>query len=241
MKKVFFSLLTAAFLVACGEPVTPPTPPVVDDDTASTAKIIDFESVELPAEGFSCTESFVIDGVTFNTEYDATYDYWEGFALSRLVDTVTGDYTNQYSAMPGVAHSGNNFAVVYQGYNGYPAIGFDKDIVPQELYISNSTYAYHTIQDGSAYSKKFEEGDYFYVKMVGMRASFTETDSVIVYLADFRDGKSEILNDWQRVDLTPLKKCRYINISFHSSDAGEYGINTPTYAVIDDLKYEIAK
>lgn len=239
MKKIIFSFLTAACLVACGptpEPPVGPNPPVEDDNM----RVIDFES-NLPAEGFSCTESFSFGNAMFNTEYDAANDYWEGFALSSLVDTVTGDYTNQYSAMPGKAFSGKNFAVVYQGYNGFPAITFDKDVNPQEIYISNSTYGYRTIANGSAYSKKFEEGDYFYIKMVGMRASFSETDSVIVYLADFRDGKSEILKDWQRVDLTPLKKCRYINISFHSSDMGEWGINTPTYAVLDDLKYEIAK
>ena len=64
--------------------------------------------------------------------------------------------------------------------------------------------------------------------------------SVDYYLEDFRDGKSFIEESWAYVDLSSLGRCvNKVEISFSGTDIGEYGLNTPTYCVIDEIGYRI--
>jgi hypothetical protein len=58
------------------------------------------------------------------------------------------------------------------------------------------------------------------------------------YLADFRDSDNNndyIVDEWTMVDLTVLDTVDMIEMILTSSDAGEYGMNTPAYFCVDQL------
>jgi hypothetical protein len=99
------------------------------------------------------------------------------------------------------------------------------------------------MKNGSAYSKIFggasgSEPDYFKLYVWGEKEDGSETDSVELYLADFRfvaDSLDYFVTDWRWVDLQKLGAVKKVKFSLESSDAGEYGINTPTYFCMDNL------
>ena len=45
-----------------------------------------------------------------------------------------------------------------------------------------------------------------------------------------------ILKEWKKVDLTSLGKVKKIVFTMSSTDSGQWGINTPTYFCLDQLK-----
>jgi hypothetical protein len=45
----------------------------------------------------------------------------------------------------------------------------------------------------------------------------------------------DIINRWQRVDLSPLGNVNKIVFELTSTDNGEYGMNTPSYFCLDRL------
>ena len=58
-----------------------------------------------------------------------------------------------------------------------------------------------------------------------------------VYLADFRDGKTTLLNTWGYVSLEEAipAKVQRLESYFDSSDKGVWGVNTPKYVCIDNV------
>ena len=74
----------------------------------------------------------------------------------------------------------------------------------------------------------------------GYNACGENLGSVDYYLADFRNGKSFIEKGWANVSLVSLgKEVHKVSISFSGTDIGDYGLNTPTYCVIDEIDYRI--
>lgn len=55
--------------------------------------------------------TFVSDGLGFSND-DST-GYFEGFAYSRVRDTTTPGFTNEFAAYAGAAHSGTNYGVSF--------------------------------------------------------------------------------------------------------------------------------
>lgn len=109
------------------------------------------------------------------------------------------------------------------------------------VYVTNSSWSYYSIKNGDSSAKKFEQGDYFLLKVYGVKEDGTITEPVLHYLADYRstDSKSWTLNNkWEKVDLTSLGEVKYIYFQMDSSDKGEYGINTPTYFCLEWLSFE---
>ena len=104
------------------------------------------------------------------------------------------------------------------------------------VWVNNSTYAALVMRDGNRFARKFESGDWFKLTIAGY-ADDELRDSVDFFLADFRDGKTFICNEWTRVDLLPLKGVNRLDFTIDSSDKTQEWINTPTYACIDDLAY----
>lgn len=230
MKKIVFSaLILSSFLFTSCEP---------KEETKQVCA--DFENLELTEAGVINNAVFSSGDLSFSNIFNEEYQSWDGFAASSHTDTETAGFENQYSVITGKAYSGSQFAVAYQGMEN-PKITAGKSVQFKTMYITNGTYAYLTIKDGNEYCKKFVDGDFFNVKFTGHAADGSETGSVTVYLADFRDGKSDILKTWQSVDLTPLGTCTEITLSFDSTDKGEWGINTPTYVMLDDITYIVAE
>jgi hypothetical protein len=161
-------------------------------------------------------------------------DYWSGFAISQRTEknydsmTMTPD---QYNNIVGKANSGKSFAVVYS-YGEY--VEFDKPVKLTDMAYTNSAYTVNTIVNGDPYAKKFDENDFLTCTVTGLRADTTVVASVDIDLA----SKGQYVDSWKTVDLSKLKNVKFITFSFKGSDTNDYGLKTPAYICIDDLRYE---
>jgi len=214
---------------------------------------IDFEELILPNEswwvGAGGTENgFLSNNAFFPTYYDSAFGgYWgSGFAYSNMTDSVTSGFLNMYSSKAGSGHlSSNNYAVNYDdGYFLPGQMNGTYKFEMQEVYLSNNTFAYNSMRDGDDYAKKFggvtgNDPDFFSVTFDGFLNGQSVGSQVVFYLADFRFADNTldyIVRDWTRADLTALGTVDSVAFSFESSDIGDFGINTPLYFCMDDLK-----
>jgi hypothetical protein len=212
--------------------------------------VIDFEELNLPADTFwngsDLSGGFQSKGVYFVNYYDTSWDVWSGFAYSNKTDTVTAGYTNQYSTAAGQGAEGSQiFALAYvspYSPNYIKLTGYEGGSIIEGFYITNNTYAYISMRDGDAYSKKFggddgNDPDWFKLTVNGYYNG-NETGTAEFYLADYRfaDNDSDyIVKDWRWFDLTSLGTVDSVTFSLSSSDTGEYGMNTPAYFCMDNL------
>ena len=197
---------------------------------------IGFETVTVGDLGYLKESSFNDDGLLCENNYNAEWNAWKGFACSSLVDSVTSGYTNDLSVSAGKAYLGNKFAVAYED-SAVCKFSNNGEYKIKGLYVTNSTYAYLDMKNGSAYSKKFGADDWFKVIIKGFSATNVLLGTREVYLADFRDGKTTLLNTWGYVSLeeTIPAKVQRLEFYFDSSDKGEWGVNTPKYVCIDNV------
>jgi hypothetical protein len=192
---------------------------------------------------------FLSEYLFFPNKHDKIHDFWSGWSYSTMKDDTTEGYGNQFSCINDQKHSfflssgttnhirspyfneDNNF--LYK--TGLPApwsIG---------LSITNSTYAYLDMKNGSSFSKKFggvsgNDPDYFRVNINYIDSKDSVVFRDTVYLADFRfadNSKDYILKDWIRFkdpDFTKSKgEFHRLEFNLESSDTSQYGINTPSY------------
>ena len=111
------------------------------------------------------------------------------------------------------------------------------------FYVTNSTYAALSIENGDSFAKKFggatgDDPDWFKLSVWGMKSDSSITDTVEFYLADYRfadNTKDYIVKDWRWVDLSSLGTVKELKFSLMSSDVGDYGMNTPSYFCMDNL------
>ena len=169
------------------------------------------------------------------------YGMGEGFTYTNCANDTTPGFMNLSAITKAGVSTNSYFTVNTGGYGLVAEISF-KDSAAynvKECYVTNSTYAYLAIKDrndGNArpYVKEWEEGDWFALTITGYYNDEV-TNSKIVVLANGAD----ILNTWQKVDLSSLGKVQKIRFSLDSSDSSEYGgvtyMNTPAYFCFDQL------
>lgn len=237
--KLFLSLglFLSLLLVSC-QPETQYQIP--DKITVSTT--VDFESVKLNSDsiwnGTDGSGSFTTKVATFNNSYNSAWFSWSGFACSAKKNTTTVGYANQYSVSAGSgASNSKQFALAY----GTATLLCDSNSYGnfsiKSLMLTNSTYTFLDMKNGSNYSKKFVAGDWYKVTITGY-LNGTKTTAVDYYLADFRDGKTFLSNTWNKVDVSALGKVDKVTFSFDSSDKDPvYGMNTPAYCCIDNIEF----
>ncbi len=205
---------------------------------------IGFESLPVPEReywnGDDGSSGFVENWAHFGNYYDDTWGpYWEGFAYSRVVDTNTAGFLNQYAVWtPGTGVNGSEtYAVVSP--SSASVVRFPFAVTPQGFFVNNTTYAALDMMHGSMFSRVFEEGDWFLLTVTGQDAAGNVTGSVEFYLADFRSSdptEHYIIGEWVWLDLTSLGPAvKSLQFALTSSDVGDYGMNTPSYFAMDDL------
>lgn len=221
--------------------------------------VVNFEDLTLSAEsyynGSDEAGSFTSGGVSFSNTYvnDPSYPYWAGgFAYSNTTDNTTAGFANMYSAYPASgAGSSANYAVFTPGYSAAEFVDFNGTVLVSKLKVANTTYAYLSMKDGDSFAKKFGSAtnadgqadgtdgkDFFFVTVYAHDANDVKTDSLDVYLADFRfedDNDDYILASWKEVDVNLV--AAKLSFKLTSSDVGEYGMNTPAYFALDDIEY----
>ena len=169
--------------------------------------------------------------------------YWGGgIAISNYIesDLTKGNYENQLSVPE--SNGSKNFAVAF--CNSNPTIN---EMNPQleitimdgkvhrieSMMISPTTYGLNIAKNGDgwvAHGLK-DEDDYMTLTIHGMVGE-TEVSSIDVDLA--RAGK--FMEGWTTVDLTSLGEVDRLMFTMNSNDAGDYGINQPSYFAFDNVK-----
>jgi hypothetical protein len=208
-----------------------------------------FENFGLPIDTFvndaGSSAGFVSGKIALANTYTPQWGTWEGWAISTETDVLTPGFENQYSAFAGGGFLGS--ATYATAYAYSPAIlrlqGAAAGGVVTQLYVSNSAYAYWSIKDGDAFSKKFggetgNDPDFFKLTIRKYLDGSLGADSVEVYLADYRFADNAmdytILN-WVPIDLSSLGAADSLAFSLSSSDNGVFGMNTPAYFCIDEV------
>ncbi len=183
------------------------------------------------------------------TSFGGSAYAWSGFAYSTVVDTLTPGLPNQFAAAAGKGYNHSTTYAVssvladWVTYQPIPnVIKFNTAKAITGFYVTNNTYAYLSMLNGDAYSKKFggstgNDADWFILKIKGYHAGIV-TDTVKFYLADFRFSNNTldyIVKDWRWCDLSSLGTVDSIAFTLWSSDVGLYGMNTPSYFCIDNF------
>jgi hypothetical protein len=256
MKNLFVSL--TALLVGTG--VFAQSFPLVQ--TADDVIVSDFENLVLEPEsywnGADGSGGFTSGLVQFNNSYNADWGTWAGWAYSNTSDVTTPGFMNQFSTIAGsgfdtLSSGGGNYGVGYissdwAAFQPIPLPVAFSDSLPhrvQGLYVTNSTYAALSMENGDDFAKKFggetgNDPDFLKLFIWGKKDG-NETDTVEFYLADFRfedNTQDYIVKTWQWVELSSLGKIDTLLFSISSSDIGDWGMNTPLYFNIDNLTIE---
>jgi len=221
--------------------------------THASAGIVTFEDLPFVSGNFENGANLAVPGsfssgaATFNNGhgFDPTYhyEYWSGWAYSRVVDNGAAGFGNQYAAYtPNGGDKSSTYGIATSYTLGDASITLAADRAPVSMRVANTTYAALSMRDGDGFAKKFggvsgSEPDYFLLTIVGRDADDQTTGFINFYLADYRFDDKFILSDWTTVDLTPLgSNTRKLYFGLSSSDNLPYGMNTPAYFAADNLE-----
>lgn len=190
---------------------------------------------------------FKDSGFIFSAVYDTSFGgYWvNGFAISSMTDTVNGTAANLYSSASGEGSGGSTAYGIVQN-NSFFKMDFPcfaiRDL--SSFDVNNTYYAYHVMKNGNQFAKKFNSTDkdsftlWIYRYSLGIFIDSTRVD-----LANFTsDNPSEhfILDTWTTVNFIPRGEPDSISFKLVSSDNGQFGMNTPAFFAIDNLKGDCA-
>jgi len=207
------------------------------------------------------TAGWSSQGASFNTvEFDP------GWSYSNVNNVTTAGFTNQFASYTGTGFGGSgNYAMAYGWRDDVPTGRFpvpfnplnvsDLRFIPSiqlpmgmqasSVLISNSTYSALSMLSGDGFSKKFggaggSDPDFLKLSVFGIDASDNPLGvEVEFYLADYRSPISLndfIVNSWQSLDLSNLANARSLHFNLSSSDVGGFGMNTPGYFALDNLR-----
>lgn len=233
MKRLFWIVAAAVAFVGCD----------VDDDDAGSMHVTVIESFEKSVDEAGYSLGYSSDYLVFEHGYEETYGSWNGFAVSKCNDMTLGDWSNQYSVYNEKMASGEQFCLFY--YDNYSEV---KDILCRyvgqysfdSVCVNLSTYTALAIKNGNGFARAFTDGDYLKVTFTALMENKTEGESVDFYLADYRDGKSYVADDWAKVDLSALNGALWgIRITMETTDVNEFGACTPLYVCLDHLIYSV--
>lgn len=214
---------------------------------------VDFDELALPPESFfdgygagAVSGSWFSQGVEFNTN-----QFGPGWSYSNVSDTTTAGFGNQWAAITGSGvGSGGNYALANSFAPNGAFINLPDPAQVDSIMVTNTTYAALSMREGDSFAKKFggvsgDDPDFFRVTFTGfdgLAASGSTTGSVEFFLADYRFNDNSldyIVDQWVQVDLSPLGDLRSLAISFDGSDVGSFGLNTPAYVAVDNLRFSI--
>ena len=184
---------------------------------------------------------FVSGTYKFHTGCMSDWDYWYWFGYANQTDNTYNTLADQWKNVVGGGYDGSkNYGVAFAAaFNGpcYVDVMHNStgDVVPG-FYITNSAYAYSSMNEGDGFAKKFGRDDWFKLTVTGYDADGEVTGTKDYYLADLRDPKTAyIINDWRYVDLSGLGKVTKLGFELTSSDTGAWGMNTPAYFCFDNF------
>ena len=181
-------------------------------------------------------------------------DWWYSYQNQCSVYNID----SRDGANNGAGAGGSNFFLLAFGYSDNNSMSacstmhFTKKAEYELVSVAlcNSSYVYGTMTNGNPYGstpdKNLEEAEgWFKVEFYGYDAAGNKTNGgnpVEFYLADYRPLSStytKAIDTWTECDLSALGKVNKVEINFKGSDVGDYGLNTPAYVCLDNLKVNI--
>ena len=178
-------------------------------------------------------------GITFQTGM-----FGPGYSFSNVNDTSTDTFDNQFAAITGAGFGGSgNYATAF----GNAIFNLPSNQKIESLQITNTTPTAIILVTGNQFAKAFggssgDDPDFFSVTFngfSGLDATGAVTGSQEFFLADFRFADNSldfVVDEFELVDLTALGDARSVQLSFDSSDVGNFGINTPLFIAIDNVQ-----
>lgn len=178
--------------------------------------------------------------VELNHYYWTGGSFGGGFTYTNTTDTQTPGYAN-LSAITAKGVKGKVYLTAKTDqYTTAQITNTQSDKYNfKGAWITNSTYAYLAIKDGNdGYNNqtKFEADDWFKITATGHDANGNSIGHIDFYLADYRNGKTEIVNTWKWFDWSSISNAEYITFEMSSSDTDpDLGMNTPAYFCLDGI------
>ena len=221
--------------------------------TGVQAAVVDFNELPLPStntywNGSDGSGGFTSNGQFFSnnyTDYGGGYVSWAGFGYSNVDAPNTAGWENQYAVyQPGTDRSGNgNFALGYYVAESFfgpevkPRLTLSAPSEVQDLYINNTAYAALSVRDGDGFSAPFSDGDWFRLRIAGLDELLNPLGEIEVYMADYRAGKTFILQEWTQVNLSSFgPSVKHLEFRMDGSQVGDFGLTIPTYFALDDIQ-----
>lgn len=182
------------------------------------------------------------------TEWEGVeYKSWYGFCPSKCSDQ--GDYTDtdnwtEHQWATSSIYNNRPYLVacwdVREPYNN-PLLAKscvikpadNKTFAPIIISLSNNTYGYYAMRNGTAFNAPFGKNDYTFVRVYGMLQNIP-VGYIDVYLA--KDG--EIAESWLNVDLSSFGYVDSLIFTMDSSQKSSYGMNVPAYFCLRDIIYQ---
>jgi len=216
----------------------------------SAQTVADFENFNLPIDTFlngsDGNGGFANNTIYLPNTYDAMFESWTDWAISSETDATTPGFMNQFSAAAGTGAENTPTYAISAAFapTQIQLRGEAAGKVVDGLYITNSTYAKFSMQDGDAFAKKFggetgDDPDFFLLTIQKYFGGELGTEVVEFYLADFRfedNSQDYIVDTWNFVDLTALGNVDSLVFTLSSSDNGQFGMNTPAFFCVDQVK-----
>lgn len=105
----------------------------------------------------------------------------------------------------------------------------------------NNVAKYWQVMKVGYYSKPgFAEGDYYEVTFTGYDAAGNKTGEVPVIMADYRGGKTFIMDTWTKVDLSALGKVNKIVLTATPCETLKNALYGDAYAVcVDQIEFDV--
>ena len=262
-----YLLLIASFIWTTGiqaqttvvdfESLPVPAGQFFNGDTNASSPYRDNFSITGTRDNFGETEFLQLwesSNVEFFNGYTPGFGSWNGFSWSKVTNTTTPGFANQYASFTGGGSdgaggtiTGTNYAV---GFGNQTFFNLPEAAELQSIDVTNTTYAGISMRDGDSFAKKFggasgNDEDFFKLTLTGfedLNLSGSTAGALEIYLADYRfsdNSKDYILDTWNQFDLTDLGSARSVGFSFTTTDNGDFGANTPLFVAIDNLNYSI--
>lgn len=208
--------------------------------TFEDINIPSLNDIVIPSKGEVVTN--LNDGsIELENKYDISFGgLWRaGWAYSKVKDTITDGFANQYASFANEGANGSTNYVIGQN-NSFMRL---KKNTLKGLFVTNNTYAALSMKNGDAFAKKFggstgNDNDWFKLTIKAYKNGTIKNDSVEFYLSDYRftDNKKDyIIKNWTYVSLETLGSIDSLGFILSGSDAGEFGLNTPAYFCIDNV------
>lgn len=219
--------------------------------TSSLSKTADFEEIALESEHYLMGDSeqqssfFYSGSYQFNNFYAPSYMTWSGFGISKETSTnfkPAEFLKHQFrNVVGGGLNREGNYAVVY-AYGYVPEITLNNGLEEDEvkgMYITNNAYTLNSLENGDSFvGGEFTQGDYYMVTATGYDKTNNKTQSIDIYLADYRSTNTKehfIVKDWKWIDLSALGKVKTVRFTVSGSRNNNMGLTTPAYFCIDNF------